>query len=253
MQFMQIHIIMIVTSCVIYERAKDLLPHYYKHYANLGVDKFCFGIFGDEKCHLWQEVKEFGEGLDVEISQIGNEYPFDMFLEGDFITRIRDSMKTTDWLVPTDLDEFHVVEGYNTFQQLQKDCEDEKADYVWSVTFDRVRADGAIPPSIDSSVPIWEQFPQMCRLTDTIAKAYCRKLCMVRQNILVSGGHHMVDKGYKKFSKEGITHHFKWFGDLHSRETTKVKNFETQNYKWIDENRRVIHFLETCNGNLLRQ
>jgi hypothetical protein len=244
---------MIVTACGIYSRAKDLLPHYYKHYASMGVDRFYFGIYGDKNSHLWEEVKEFGHGKDIVVFQASEDSILEMEVERKIQDQVRSMLHETDWFVPTDLDELHAIEGYSSFQQLQKDCESENADYVWAATCDRITADGTVPPSIDPSISIWEQFPRNCNLTSHVVWGCFTKIMMARSVVTIYAGHHEAypTGKYKEFSKRGITYHFKWFGDLRGREVAKVNDFAQRNYQWIDENKRVIEFLDSHGGKLL--
>lgn len=237
--------------CHIYKSVKDLLPHFYKHYHKWGVNRFCFGVYGGSNNPVWDEILALGQGLNIERFHSGNT-ELNVDLEGDFKNQIRTGLKKDDWLIPTDLDEFHTVEGYTTFQEVQKDCEAEGAEYVPSSLFDRIKPDGSIPLSIDSNLDIWEQFPMTCRISDTIAKAYCRKLCMVQPHVVIAGGHHDVKAQYKKFSKMAVTYHFKWFGNLYQKEMEKFNLYTAQKRKFTNEQHLVLEFLRANNGKLLQ-
>lgn len=251
---------MIVTACNIFGRAKDLLPHYFKHYSGLGIDRFYFGVHGEENSHIWEELRYFGKGLDVRISKMPTDKPFDCGLDAEFKTQIGNSID--GWIVPTDLDEFHTVDGYSDFHQLAKDCESENADYVFSHFLDRIAADGSIPLTIDPAISIWEQFPRMEHISATILgeRVNTNKLCLSKAGIPFRIGHHHAglentEAMYKQFSKVGVTHHFKWFGELKKRELDKLAantpyKFYFSN-DWTLEHMRLINYVESHGGKLI--
>ena len=240
---------MIVTACNIFDKAKDLLPHYFNHYAKMGVERFYFGIYGPPETHLWNEVREIGKGMDIQILPVQCNVGFDVGCDGDFKTKI--SKMVEGWVIPTDLDEFHTIEGYTSFPTLCQDCETEGAEYVWSKIWDRTTKDWSIPPSIDPVTSIWEQFPCTCHLTNKVVQGYCRKLCMVKAGMNIYGGHHRVYGPSKQFSKEAVTYHFKWFGQLLEREKRKLEIYTKFDFKWRGENERLIKHLEEHGGKLI--
>lgn len=239
-----------IVICHIYESVTDLLPHFLKHYSSWGATKFYFGVYRGESNPVWNEIKEIGRGIDIELYHAGDK-TLDCAIEGDFKNYIMSKLKKDEWIIPTDLDEFHTIDGFTSFQQLQDACELENADYVWSKFVDHIRPDGEIPMHIDPDISIWEQFPKKCNISHTIAKAYCRKLCMVKQSIPLKGGHHEVDPGHTAFSKEANTHHFKWFGPLYDKEMEKLITYCKQKRPWLAEQARLLEFLNQHDGNLL--
>lgn len=249
---------MIVTACNIFGRAKELLPHYFKHYSGLGIDRFYFGVYGEENSHIWEEIRYFGKGLDVRISKMPTDKPFDVGLDAEFKTEIGNSID--GWIVPTDLDEFHAVDGYSDFHQLAKDCESENADYVSSSFLDHITPDGSIPLTIDPTISIWEQFPRMERISATIFgdRSNTNKLCLSKTGIPFLKGHHFINGYYTQFSKVGVTHHFKWFGELKQRELIKLaantpykSQIPDYCYDWTLEHMRLINHIESHGGKLI--
>ena len=239
---------MIAVICnLINTPVNDLLPHYFKHYSNLGINKFYFGIYGPKNSSLWDEVRDYGKGLDVSLIKMECATEFNPMTDADFKNQIGQSIN--GWIIPTDGDEFHMIEGYDSFQKLREDCEAEGANFVWRSIVDRITADGSIPLNIDPNRSIWEQFPNKCHITRTIADACGIKTSMFKSGLTICTGHHIVTNTNKKeFSKGGETHHFKWWGKLKEKEQKKVEIVKQLDYPYIEENKRVIKHLETFNS-----
>jgi len=231
---------MIVTACNIFDKAKDLLPHYFNHYSNMGINKFFFGIYGEENSHLWDEVRKFGSGLDISIYKMESIDGF-VTKDAEFKTKIGKSFD--GWIIPTDLDEFHTVQGYATFQQLQQKCEEENVDYISSTFVDHIRQDNTIPRNIEENISIWKQFPKTALITQNILEGCCKKICMVKSGIELFAGHHILNPNYKKLSIEAETHHFKWWGNLKEREQKKLNIYTKYGLLWKTENEKLINYL----------
>ena len=238
--------------CHIYHTVENLLPHFYKHYSERGIDRFCFGVYDGKKNPVWNTIEKMGKGLNVELHHYGDG-GIDAAIEGNFKEKIRNTLAPNEWFIPADLDEFHTVDGYNTFQQLQEDCEAEDADHVMSRFCDHTTEDGSLLPKLDPNVPIWNQMSRTCNLSEQVLKACCTKFCMVKQNVRVEGGHHgIVDKDHhKRFSKWGVTHHFKWFGNLYEREKHKLSVHIQKGCVWRAEHIRLLAYLNAHGGKLL--
>ena len=237
---------MIAAACNMFYTTKDLLPHYFKHYSNLEVDKFYFGIYGPENSPLWDEVRDYGKGLNITISKMYD----DVFNpDCDTIFKIKIGQSINGWIVPTDPDELHTIEGYTSFQKLREDCEAEGADNVWGKIIDRITADGSIPLNIDPNQSIWEQFPRRCNLTETLVHACDVKISMFKSGLTLCTGHHvMTSPNPKGFSKASETHHFKWWGKLKEKEKTKLEALTQWNFPYTHENKRILEYLDSHNA-----
>jgi hypothetical protein len=234
----------------IYKNVKNLLPHFLNHYSDWGVDKFCFGVYNGKLNPVWNEILDIGKGLNIELFKSGDE-ELNINIEEQFKNQIRLTLQPNDWFIPIDLDEFHTVEGYTNFQQLQQECESENAIYILSHLCDRITENGIIPMEINPNISIWEQFPKSCNITETIVQAWTQKICMAKQSVYISGGHHRVDDTCKQFSKQAITYHFKWFGPLYEKEQEKLFTYTNQKRPWVSEQLKLLEFLNEHNGRLL--
>lgn len=177
-------------------------------------------------------------------------------LEGEFKNALRLMLKPTDWYIPVDLDEFHIVKGYDNVYKLAEALNAEGAEYVASGFVDRITEDGSIPLTIDPDIPILTQFPRSCRISDTIVNAWCDKVSLAKPHVLAMGGHHAPggpggQTKYKKFSVMGQTYHFKWFGPLYEKEKEKFQTYTSQGRVWVREQALLLEWLDAHNGKLL--
>jgi hypothetical protein len=243
---------MVTVICHIYEDVDNLLPHFLKHYTNWGVDHFTFGVYRGTDNPAWKRALELGAGYSMNLISSGGEQ-LDVNLEGDFKTQVRNTLSASDWYIPTDLDEFHQVKEYGNVHELAKAVDAEGAEWVHSTFIDRIREDGSVPLTIDPAVPIWDQFPHDCRISNTIIKAWCGKVCLAKPYVECVSGHHapMWGHTFKKFSISGKTFHFKWFGPLYEKEKRKYEVYTAQKREWAKEQTLLLDWLDTHGGKLI--
>jgi hypothetical protein len=251
---------MIATICCISDRPDDLLPHYFQHYANMEIDRFYFGLYGEENGKLWDIVRHYGRGLDLQLYKISTALFFDSPMECNFKNQIIKDIhqqNQNNWYVPTDLDEFVTVDGYSTFPQLSNACISENADFVASELLDRITTDGTLPSNILSDKTIWDQFPRTGKITTDILgnNVYISKVALAKSSIPIRNGHHYpgyhgTEGSYKPFSMRGNTHHFKWFGALSSRELLKYDSAVASKFVWAWENSKLSEHIEAHGGKL---
>lgn len=227
----------------------------------MGVNRFYFGIYGPENNDIWRSVQRYASDLDVRLTKLNTTHFFDSVVEWAYKTEISAQLHhplyKNSWYVPVDLDEFHTMEGYNSFQHLAEDVLAENADYANAWMFDRIASDGSIPATIRPDISIWEQFPHAEQLCVKIleGKSCMSKVILAKTPIPVRLGHHFpgsvgTEDLYKKFSTDGITHHFKWFGNAASRERFKYDANNVYNYEWTWEHLRLIEHIEAHGGKM---
>lgn len=252
---------MISAICCISDRPDDLLPHFFKHYVSMGVERFYFGIYGAENNDIWRSVQRYAGDLDVRLTRLNTALFFDSVVERKYKTEISAELHhplyKNSWYVPVDLDEFHTMDGYGSFQHLAEDVQAEGADYVNAWMYDRIASDGSIPAAIRPDISIWEQFPYAEQLSVKIleGKSCASKVMLAKTPIPVRLGHHApghmgTEDLYKKFSTDGTTHHFKWFGNAASRERFKYDANNVYNYTWTWEHLRLIDHIAARGGRM---
>ena len=243
---------MIVVIGSIYGDVDNLLPHFLKHYTDWEAGKFVFSVYRGKGNPAWNRIQDIGRGYPIELYDRGGT-ELNVVTEGEFKDEIRQQLSPDDYYIPVDLDEFHRVPKYKNFPDVIKDMKVEGADYVSGGFTDRIKEDGHIPPTIEPSASIWEQFPRECHISDTIAKAWCEKLCLAGRHVETFGGHHtpLNPERFKRFSQKSRTFHFKWFGPLYEKEKEKFRTYTSQNRKWVNEQKNLLEWLDTHNGKLI--
>lgn len=170
-----------------------------------------------------------------------------------FANRVRLEMSSNDWYIPTDLDEFHVIPGYDDIHTLIQDMNMSNSDFVWGQMVDRVTQTGSIPLHITPTPTIWEQFPLEMNITGELMKAWDFKIALAKQSMVVTSGHHYTENYNRvgvKFKKPSLTHHFKWFGNLLEKEEAKIDRYKNLGVTHYTENQRLIDHLKSNNGRL---
>jgi hypothetical protein len=223
-----------------------------KHYKDWGVNHFIFGVYQGTNNPSWQRALEIGNGYPISLIASGGK-ELNVEVEGDFKNEMRMTLPVNSWYIPADLDEFHAVKGYDNVCDLTDALNTEGAEYVESSFMDRITKDGSIPLTINPNISIWDQFPHDCRISDTIIRAWCNKISLTKRNILITGGHHAPCEKtkHKKFSVQGHTYHFKWFGPLYEKEKQKFELYTTQKREWAIEQTLLLNWLDSHNGKLL--
>lgn len=245
-----------VVICNIYKNVRDLLPHFFRHYMGYGVNEFLFGIHSGKDNPVWKEIHELIPSGAVAYLSESYRGPICGTKEGESLNRLR-TWARPGWVIPTDLDEFHIPCDFSSFQQLEEACKAENAYYVSSTLCDYITPDGAIPPTIDPTIPISEQFPTNVNLTKNLLKALDRKVCLCHKRVPLMQGHHnpgnerTFDANLKAFSKTATTRHYKWFGNLWEKEEEKYRSYKELGYDYCEENRVLLEHLRSHNGKLL--
>lgn len=153
-----------------------------------------------------------------------------------------------EWYVICDLDEFHCLRGFPSFDSAVRIAESEKCEYVRTTLLDRLSDDGEFPEVLDFSRSLGDQFPLGAQVTDNIINGCTSKVCLARSDVVVQPGHHFCLG--RASTIEGTTHHFKWWGSFLTEQSRRaqLKNAITPKYKseiarlrrYIKENRGRI-------------
>jgi len=182
-----------------------LLPHFIDHYRKLGIKRFLFGIQDvPNQQEIIRELKTLGDDVFVVAKMIGyNPCGYVM------ANAIRDNINS-DWFLVPDLDEFQ--EYPIQIDQLLDDLDSANLNCVLGRLVDRITADGHIPEVLTSE-NIMQQVPVPVLFSERIMKQTCRKVMLVRKDLVFNGGKHSA-KGERPFHQQGIAWHIKWFGNM---------------------------------------
>lgn len=236
-----------IVLCNIYKPDVDLVPHFMSHYISHGIRRFAFAIYDGENNPIWKYFERYFN-VEVILHPFLYEGGFDVDKDTALINELRlKYSQPNEFIIPTDLDEFHVFPQVRDFTILQKMVEDEGADFVFGILKDRITKDGSFPMNIDPHTSIWEQFPKTCYVTHTIQKSGCNKVIMAKQNLEIISGHHTAFS--KRFSKYGACFHFKWFGPIYEKEKQKLIQYrDVKGYHWASEWQNLISHFDANDG-----
>ena len=225
------------------------MPHFYKHYHELGVVRFAFGISGGKHNPSWDGVQDYNtHGAKVFLTETYTG-SLNEKLEGVFINQTR--LRFNEWYIPTDLDEFHYIKGFESFEKIKEQCTREGALFAETLFEDRITEDGHIPPNILPDISIFDQFPRNGRITELITHGCCNKICLASPSTPLTDGHHQTQSKYLPFSQLGTTYHFKWFGNLIEREKEKLAARIKNGYPFFTESKLLLEHLTNHEGKLI--
>lgn len=241
--------------CNIYKDVDDLLPHFLKHYMGYGIRNFLFGIH-EMNPKIIENVRKFTpDGITI---QTVESYKGQICgtKEGESFNRLR-LLSNSSWIIPADLDEFHLPCEFNSFNDLASACQMENANYVKSILNDCITPDGSIPHHILPDIPIKIQFPNNVDLTKNLLRACNSKICLALKTTSLTEGNHssgngrIPDNSIKPFSKISKTLHYKWFGNLKEKEEEKYISYKSLNHDYCRENFILLEHLKLHGNKLL--
>lgn len=235
------------------ESRVEILPHFIKYYLHLGVTKFIFGIWRGESNPNWEMIRMVLNNLNVDYIM---EKSFDDIVycgkyDSYYQNFIKDKYINADeWYILCDLDEFHDIFPYISFEELLLDLKTEPCDYIQSILVDRITYDGTIPHNINSQIDIFQQFPISCNITKNICNGWCQKVIMQLGKHTIETGHHNCCGDVKKFSKIFVTYHFKWVGDIINTLKYRYETYKELKLSWYIESYNMYQYLITHGGKI---
>jgi hypothetical protein len=221
----------------IYDDAR-LLTHLLRHYRPAGIDRFYIAAPPEfvpevKRCSPQYDIT-LAEGLDVAESMGGGTAA---------VSEMRRRFQCPDeWVVIVDLDEF--VEFKPGIPEILQAAENEGANVVRGIMYDRFSSDGTLPAiAPDSNLP--ELFPVKSRFTRDVMDGADWKGVLVKGRVtpLPRAGHHHFD-GEKVCSLELEIAHYKWNDRAMERVRTAYAALLRAGVDWAEEYKRVIDYYD---------
>jgi hypothetical protein len=241
-----------------------LVPHFVKHYMDLGVRAENFVIvvhMGTRATTNSEQVKTYLIASNIAFVEWWGE-----FTTGGKIFHLLHALqisRASDFVVWADLDEFHefdatlrsldYVSVYNFF--VVNGCNTLAGHFI-----DRVAPNGALA-EIQPDVDLQLQFPLRCNVTQQLLNAGVRKTLLTSAALRADGGHHAVP-GNRYFELRGMayllpnispaertslvcrkrlrTSHFKWTAGTIEYLASRSKSFKERNIPWWKESQRLV-------------
>jgi hypothetical protein len=213
----------------------SLLPHFIRHYRELGIDRFYIAadpaIAADVRRGVAHVDAVVRDDLDV----------IDSFQGGaKAVTQMRrEYTGSLEWVLITDLDEF--AEFERSLPETTAKAESEGANVVRGLMVDRVSSDGSLP-DIRDDTDLWATFPRKCRLTSQLQGSVDYKGVLVRGDLEPTMAHHEF-AGEVLSSQMVVVHHFKWNAQAESRVRTAMEMARVAGISWWPEYLKVLDHL----------
>ena len=239
--------------CSVLGEKTELLPHFIRHYRELGVEEFDFVL------HLLTPDAPFREeAMDV-LADYGIE-PAELLIgqwNGYRGTQYLNTVKARHpeaWFVVADSDEFHLYP--DALPQIIAYAEQQDQDFVTGCLLDRISQTGELTPVISDS-SIWAQFPVAGFISFPMMGANPFKITLCRGKAKLSEGQHgIVIEGKEHPVWNDVVaqvHHFKWTADLAERMQVRIDNIAAGHWEdafkgYGEETQRMLVYLARLNG-----
>eukprot|EP01108_Squamamoeba_japonica_P009798 TRINITY_DN9315_c0_g1_i1.p2 TRINITY_DN9315_c0_g1~~TRINITY_DN9315_c0_g1_i1.p2 ORF type:complete len:215 (+),score=40.23 TRINITY_DN9315_c0_g1_i1:665-1309(+) len=169
-----------------------------------------------------------------------------------------------DWVVWTDMDEFHELHGKNVHETIDQ-LEESNYNALTGRMIDRVAEDGGFHPVMDRP-SLFEQFPYECNITRRILNANRDKVLLASARLIPASGHHSVFNESVIFSNYpnyrflirdtlqrndssvrardgGTVWHFKWIAGVERYLKDRVASFKDHKYGWWEESKNFLRYV----------
>jgi hypothetical protein len=225
-----------------------LLPHFLRHYRDVGVTRFFISVDAALEDGIAPMVKGFPveivRGLDTAESIEGGT---------EAVSRMRAMFADPhEWVVLTDLDEFQVHPDGVSETAAAADAEG--ANVVRGYMVDRVARDGTLKP-VHADDDLSELFPERCFITILLQGGIAHKCALVKGHLqsgrtadgLSLAHHHMQDERIASRAIE--VRHFKWNAEAMQRMQLAIGRTQAAGLSFWVEYERVLQHLR-ANGRL---
>lgn len=191
--------------------AAEIVPHFIKHYEDLGVTRILLACRNRD---VFERVQAYAQGHRARVSFKDTPHYATMDKERYQLAMLQEEyLHRNDWVMHVDIDEF---QEYPV--PLMELVEDMNLHNDWAIRghlVDRIAADGLLRPILPSP-SIFEQFPIEAHVTQAIRRGWTQKIMLARARVrLAGGGHH--DTLNARYSRVPVglagdyrVHHFKW-------------------------------------------
>ena len=231
-------------------RNTHLLPHMLKHYEDL-VDKVYVGVYRqNDDDGILEEIKELG----IEPFMVVTDSKYNW----DRVTEMYNTIKMTkpnDWWIISDDDELQVY-PYD-INDIIKECEASKFDFVTGGFLDRIGPDGTFPV-VERDTDIHKAFPLAGFFRYPMSGACPNKVTLCKGYQKISSGQHYAEfddgkNSWGRWHRKRLpvddvfvqVHHFKWDNSCKTRIKEVAETIE--DYSWWWEYKKLYDNLEKSN------
>jgi hypothetical protein len=223
-----------LSCCVSTDFDYDILPHFMRHYKDIGVDEFLIilHVISDDlgKLEYCQKIlRDFG----VKEKKIWRD-DYDPVLHTSLLMKLnKEYAETEDWVLTIDIDEFH--EYCCDLRKIIAYCEERNINFISGNFVDRLTEDGKIV-DINNKTDLFESFPVKSEVFRNVFHGCHWKVMIHKCYIdLIPGQHFVKDSDTYvpiSFPEVFSVNHFKWRGDLIENNSYRSKIFNKNKDKW---------------------
>lgn len=229
-----------------------LLPHFLRHYSNIGVTEFIIGvvIYEGFSTDIFDLVSSYCKNYNVKlIGFTKNIYKS----EKELIEKhLKDKyyVNKDEYIIYADIDEFfeYPAPMSEILEQMDKKN-------IWCISSnfcDRISLDGSLK-DIDPEIDIGLQFPLGTTLTQNILKTITQKVILQRGRVILkNAGHHdtlvgKLDRWPIGDKSQYSVNHFKWNGSLLNRIKHRLEH--RFSHMWYSQEQvRFLNFFQENNN-----
>ncbi len=225
----------------------NLFRHWVRHYLGAGFrpGEFRLALFSTCEEDNLNLVSNYLSDLDIKefsrrISQEHCCHEFELMY-----STMRKGCAPDDWIVLVDADEF--IDFPDTIHSFLRRIVLSDAEAVSGHLVDRFEANLGFPPVGTSC--LWDQFPREIPATEELLKADPRKVCIFRNYLTISSGHHFVEESEGRkpriFEERLRVNHFKWDSGCRRRLELTLQRFrrDPEKYPWHQEVQRALNHM----------
>ena len=218
-----------------------ILPHFLRHYSELGVTAFHFAINTRLNPTIADQVQALASSYPVHVDAV---YEVDdvTSVVAEHLNAIRLRRAQPDeWIAVTDLDEFFTLD--RPLADILAHCDAQGHDHIVGRFVDRVAIDGRFP-ALAPAPSLFEQYPLGRRLTRNLLGGNDVKVVLHKARCEIIRGHHRIGGGRAAAPFVVDVHHFKWKAGVIERHRERLRVQEQLGLPWAHESRSFLAYVD---------
>lgn len=219
----------------------SILPHFLRHYSELGITAFHFAINRRLNPDIDEQVRTLARGYPVHIDAV-----YDVDDVTSVVARHLNTIRQTraaadDWISVVDLDEFYELD--RPLDELLATCDAHGHDHIVGRFIDRLATDGSFP-ALRPEPSLFEQYPLRRRLTRNLLHGNDVKVVIHKARCEIIRGHHRIGGGRAAAPVELAVNHFKWKAGVVERHRERLLVQDKLGVPWASESRDFLAYVE---------
>eukprot|EP00238_Polyblepharides_amylifera_P008638 CAMPEP_0196600730 /NCGR_PEP_ID=MMETSP1081-20130531/95542_1 /TAXON_ID=36882 /ORGANISM="Pyramimonas amylifera, Strain CCMP720" /LENGTH=397 /DNA_ID=CAMNT_0041926583 /DNA_START=569 /DNA_END=1762 /DNA_ORIENTATION=+ len=250
-----------------------LIDQFLGHYSNLGISRNNMLV----TINVNERVNKAGLEKVIQAVSRHSAY-YDLFVgnwSSEALTfhqahKLISSVRSEDWIVTVDSDEFHDLQHYGSYPEFLSKCDDVGINFVRGTFVDRLAESGELV-RMNARESVQSQFPLACSLSKVLPTGSTKKIMAYKGGLRINRGHHRLAlcdfydvRGYTDVSPYGPcslstevqlvpypsvlgVHHFKWMKGVEEAtryKATRYSNMSGRSKETGEAYTRLVEHLE---------